>query len=247
MDVKEQKKPKITIVTICYNCNKTIEKTIKSVIRQTYDNVEYIIVDGQSTDGTMKIVHQYKDRISKIFSEKDKGISDAFNKGIKSAIGDMILFLNAGDYFMQSNVLDKVAEDWMKYKVDILFYEVKLGNIKMPSELYYRNEGKIWKDAMIPHQSAFVRKEIFSEVGNFNVFLKVRMDYDFFMRCICNNCSHKFIPKIIVNYDPIGVSFKESYLFEKEGLGIKLLYQKKISLREIVMMFRLWFQKYISK
>ena len=90
-------KPRITIITVCYNSEKYIEQAILSVINQTYDNLEYIIVDGGSQDSTMSIVNRYRDKISVIISEKDNGISDAFNKGIRRATGDIIGIVNSDD------------------------------------------------------------------------------------------------------------------------------------------------------
>ncbi len=108
--------PKITVVTVCFNAAKTLEKTIQSVINQTYNNIEYIIIDGASTDGTLDIIKKYEDRISYWKSEPDKGIYDAMNKGIKLATGDYIAFMNAGDKYYDNNV---VAD---------IFYNCSFGN-----------------------------------------------------------------------------------------------------------------------
>ena len=100
--------PKISVVTVCYNAVNDIEKTILSVINQTYPNIEYLIIDGGSTDGTMDIVNKYKDKIDVIVSEPDKGIYDAMNKGIDRATGDWINFMNAGDCFFEKETVNSV-------------------------------------------------------------------------------------------------------------------------------------------
>ena len=98
----------ISVVTVCYNAADTIEKTMLSVLNQTYHDIEYIIIDGGSTDGTVEIIRKYADRIAYWVSEPDKGIYDAMNKGIKVATGEWINFMNAGDEFVDANVLDKL-------------------------------------------------------------------------------------------------------------------------------------------
>ena len=103
------KKPKISIITVCYNSEAHIEEALLSVINQSYENKEYLVIDGGSKDGTLNIIEKYKDRIDYFVSEPDKGISDAFNKGIKAATGDIIGILNSDD-FMMPNALTKVAE-----------------------------------------------------------------------------------------------------------------------------------------
>ena len=103
-----KKFPKITIVTISYNIVTYIEKTILSVVNQTYPNIEYIVIDGGSTDGTLDVIKKYSDKITYWVSESDKGIYDAMNKGIDAATGDWINFMNAGDVFYHNNVIDEI-------------------------------------------------------------------------------------------------------------------------------------------
>lgn len=101
--------PKISIVTVSYNTSDCIEKTIQSVINQTYPNVEYLIIDGGSTDGTQQIIERYDDRIAYFVSEKDKGLYDGMNKGIAAATGDYLLFMNADDVFVNNEVVEKIV------------------------------------------------------------------------------------------------------------------------------------------
>lgn len=221
----------ITIITIVYNCESGIEKTIKSVLEQDYKSIEYIIIDGASTDSTMTVVNKYRDKINKVISEKDRGISDAFNKGVKEATGDIILFLNAGDVFCNNSILQCVAKDWQNNRPDILFYKVVVGEKRyIPPKEYGEDAKRIWNECQIPHQGAFIRKEVFEKVGLFNIFFKIRMDYDFFARCIKAECSYEYIPKTIVRYEIGGTSMMtdNAITYYREGVAIKLLYGFKI-------------------
>ena len=112
---------KISIITIVYNREKTIKDTINSVLNQTYKNIEYIIIDGKSTDSTLNIVNSYKDKISKIISEKDDGLYDALNKGINLATGDIIGFIHSDDFYIDNFVIEKVANEFKKNNPDTLF------------------------------------------------------------------------------------------------------------------------------
>ncbi|WP_140937097.1 glycosyltransferase family 2 protein [Sphingobacterium lumbrici] len=115
---------KISIITIVYNNVRDIEYTIRSVLGQTYKNIEYIIVDGESTDGTIEIIKQYEDQVSKIISEKDTGIYDAMNKGLQIATGDYVMFLNSGDELFDLNTIEQIVEKGDN--ADIIYGETKL-------------------------------------------------------------------------------------------------------------------------
>ena len=108
---------KISVITICLNEKNNIERTIKSVIGQTYNDFEYVIIDGGSTDGTLEIIDNYKDHIDKLISEKDKGIFDAQNKGVLNANGDYVIFLNSGDHFVNDTILEKVINKGLESDV----------------------------------------------------------------------------------------------------------------------------------
>ncbi len=119
------KHPKISIVTVCYNAERNIEKTILSVINQTYDNIEYIVIDGGSNDGTLSVINKYASKIDKVISEPDKGIYDAMNKGITLAKGDWINFMNAGDSYVDSCVL-KLVSDNINSNCDMIYGDIIL-------------------------------------------------------------------------------------------------------------------------
>lgn len=177
------KKPKITIVTIAYNCAGEIEDTIKSVIAQQYDNKEYIIIDGLSTDGTMEVVNIYKKYIDVIVSEPDKGRSDAFNKGIEKSTGDYIVMMNAGD-LLAEDALNKFAK---AYKPG---YDVIKGNtIRWNPETGFKSiERPVIKYPSIPfnflvcHQSTYISRAAYKKYGGYLVDMHIAMDFELMLR-----------------------------------------------------------------
>lgn len=227
----------VSIITITYNAGQFIERTIQSVLTQKYAHIEYIIIDGASQDDTLNIIEKYKGNIDVVISEKDRGISDAFNKGVRCAHGQLIMFLNAGDVIVNSGVVDKVVNDWRTSRSDVIFYKVKVGeNTLLPANSLSDDSEKIWRNCEIPHQGAFIKREIFDLVGGFNICLKTRMDYDFWARCMKNNCSYLYIPEIIVNYEVGGTSMQinNAELFYREGLAVKLMYQLPVGCMDII-------------
>jgi len=112
---------KVSIVTICKNAEDSIEGTIKSVISQTYKNIEYLIIDGKSTDMTVNIINQYQERLAYFISEEDNGVYEAMNKGILKSTGDIIFFLNSGDYFHENTIIEKVVKEFDS-DPDLMFF-----------------------------------------------------------------------------------------------------------------------------
>lgn len=225
----------ISIITICYNAQDCITKTIESVIKQNYNFAEYIIIDGASTDGTIDIINKYRDKINIVISEPDHGISDAFNKGIKHAQGELICFLNAGDVFIDSTVLSTVAADWIQKKPDILFYQMRVGKTGLTPPPKYKNDPVlIWNALEVPHQACFCRKELFDEIGAFNLCIKIRMDFDFFARCKKLKRSYEYIPQVITLYDDSGISANRNnrIVFAKEALYVRKLYGLPTTLKD---------------
>ncbi len=193
-------RPFISIITVCKNSESTIERTIKSVIDQDYDSYEYIIIDGKSEDGTLGIIERYKDSISVMVSETDGGISDAFNKGIQLAKGDVIGIINSDDGLMPG-ALKSIAANYDEesdvYRgITVLWEEESNTRVEeMPSmyiKLYGRNH--------ICHQSTFVKKDAYKRVGMFNTNYKYSMDYDMLLRLQRAGLKFKFVNKSLAFY-----------------------------------------------
>lgn len=177
---------KISIITVCFNCEGLIERTIKSVIDQMYPNIQYIIIDGGSTDNTLNVIEKYKNKIEVTLSEEDDGIYDAMNKGLEYATGDLIYFLNAGDYLCNNNVLQNVIERLnANSDSDIIYGDY----------IYYSDNGEqrcsgYRADILdlfckgICHQTVFAKKSTFMKCGKFNTNYKIYADFDWILRVI---------------------------------------------------------------
>ena len=174
---------KISIITVCYNSALTIEKTIQSVVSQDYANREYIVVDGLSSDNTMDIVGKYRDQIDVIISEKDQGISDAFNKGIRRATGDIIVMINADDILLPG-ALSKVAQVWTP-EIDVLATNVimkdaetgfecrEVPSTTFPLMPFFRH---------VAHQGAYISRECYQKYGLYDTNIRWPMDLELLMR-----------------------------------------------------------------
>lgn len=205
--------PKVSIITVCYNSTKTIEDTIQSVVNQTYDNIEYIIIDGLSTDNTLEIVNKYKDNISKIVSEKDNGLYDAINKGIGLATGEIIANLNSDDFYIDNNVIADAVAKMEEEKSDTLYadlYYVDAIDTNKITRNWVSGEykkGMFFKGWMPPHPTFFVRKSVYNNYGKFNLELKSAADYEIMLRFIHKHeCSISYLPRVIVRMRVGGVS-----------------------------------------
>jgi glycosyltransferase involved in cell wall biosynthesis len=191
---------KISIITVCYNSATTIEKTILSVTNQTYKNIEYIIVDGNSKDSTIEIIKRNEDKISKWISEPDKGLYEAMNKGIKMATGDIVGILNSDDTFNSNTVVEEIVDFHKRNNI-----EASVGNIIQHKEngkivrLYSSkkwNPEKLKIGFMPPHPSIFFKRELFEKYGNYFLGFKIGADYELITRFFLKN-------KIIWKYSGI--------------------------------------------
>jgi len=195
--------PKFSIVTIVKNSADSIAKTIESVIEQQHHDYEYIVIDGGSSDNTVEIIKRYDAFIDYWISEPDRGISDAFNKGIVLSRGEYIQLLNAGDTYCNPEVLGVVNK--FCHEAIVTGY-AKLEASKLPDE-YLQNLDPLRKRAMLSHQASFVRRDVYVDIGLYNLHFKVRMDYEFWLRALRKYDFH-FIEKLLVNFDA-GASMHE--------------------------------------
>lgn len=177
---------KITIITVCYNSAATIEKTIFSVVGQSYKNIEYIIVDGNSTDGTIEIIQNHQDKVSQWISEPDKGLYDAMNKGIAMATGDIIGILNSDDTFYSNTVLAEIAAFHIANSIDasvgtIMQHKNDGKVVRVYSSKYWAPE-KLKIGFMPPHPSIFFKRELFGKFGNYKLGFIIGSDYELITR-----------------------------------------------------------------
>lgn len=207
------KSPKISIITISFNSENTIKETIESVLSQDYKNIEYIIIDGNSTDKTKSIIGSYRGKISYFVSEKDNGIYDAMNKGIKSSTGDIIGILNSDDFYMNNSVISEVVDKITKCNSDTLYADLLYVNPEDTNIIkrYWKsgefNRVKFEKGWMLPHPTFFVKKEIYNKFGLYSDKLKSAADYEMILRLLYkNNVSTTYLNKITVKMRDGGYS-----------------------------------------
>ena len=182
---------KMSIITVCYNSSLTIEKTILSVKNQTYKNIEYIIIDGDSKDNTLEIIQKHEHTISKCVSETDKGLYDAMNKGIKLSTGDLIGILNSDDTFNSNTVIEEIINFHKQNDID-----ASVGNIiqhKEGGKIIRFYSSKLWNPEklkigfMPPHPSIFFKRELFNKLGYYYLGLKIGADYELIIRYFLKN------------------------------------------------------------
>ena len=184
-------------------------------MRQDYEEVEYIIIDGQSTDNTDKIIKSYCNRISKYLREKDSGIYDAMNKGIQHATGDIIGFLNSDDLYARDNILSKVIQIFKENNIDSCYGDLVYVDVKNKNKVI-----RYWKSScfkrrkfhfgwMPPHPTFFVKKKIYHKYGLFNTDFNIASDYELMLRFLFKNgISTHYIPDVLVKMRIGGVSNK---------------------------------------
>lgn len=191
---------KVSIITVVYNAVKTIEQTIQSVLNQTYPSIEYIIIDGGSTDGTVDIINKFRDKIDIFISEKDDGLYDAMNKGIKSASGEIIGILNSDDTYTE-NAISLVVDNFRNRPMDVLYGDAMLVDGISEIGLYDCSDiEQLWYRMAIPHPSTFVRKEIYDKYGVFDTQYLIAADYDLMLRLYCEGVRFGHIDELLTYF-----------------------------------------------
>lgn len=242
-------KPKISIITITFNSEKTVEETINSIVSQNYSNLEYIIIDGGSTDSTLEIVNKYRDKISKIISEKDEGISDAFNKGIRLATGDLIGIINSDDILLPDALL-RIAQEFELtidvYRGNTILWNDKLNtknreipSMRFPIPPFFLN---------VCHQSTFINKQAYLKYGNYKTDFKYLMDADLLTRFYRRNAVFKYINFDVAKYRTGGVTSQsitkkkhEMYKFIIDNGGSKIDFLKYYVLKFSIYHIKIFF------
>lgn len=225
METHQKINLKVSVITVCLNCSNTIERTCKSVISQTYSNLEWIVIDGNSEDDTLKILNRYKDNISILISEPDSGIYEAMNKGIRLSTGKYIVFLNAGDSFYGQHTLKTVSSF---FGPELLYGKTvkrSCDNDKLVSYPESLSEDYLL-NYTLPHQSSYYQKNVFLKYGLYDEFYKIAGDYEFYARLIKEEkFSFRYIEEPLSIFYLDGISndplFRDRLLLEQHTLRLK--------------------------
>lgn len=226
MAIFSKGKPVVTVITVCLNASEYIERAIISVLGQSYPLLEYVIIDGGSTDRTVDIINTYVGRIDYFTSGPDKGIYNAMNKGIKASKGDIIFFLNADDYFYDNSVLENAMREFISDTNLMILYGdvlVNYGNTTKVKSHSLANRKFLYFDT-ICHQAVFSRRELFERLGYFDESYEICADYDWLLNAIVRHrVRHSYMPFMVSVYRRYGVSS----IHDKRFLQEKELIQKK--------------------
>lgn len=204
---------KVSIITICYNAVGHIDETIRSVVMQDHRNIEHIVIDGGSTDGTQGKIERYREVIAHFSSEKDQGVYDAMNKGLRAATGEVIAFVNAGDMIAHRSCVSEMVKAFMESDAEAIY-----GDAYMVAPDDIRKVVRFWKGGeyrreafrtgwMPPHLGTYIRKSVYDRFGLFREDLKVSADYELMFRFMYKHRIRvKYIPKVLVRFRLGGIS-----------------------------------------
>lgn len=221
--------PKLSIITVCLNNKEGLEKTVSSVLEQTFTDYEYIIIDGGSNDGSPDVIKKNENKITFWISEKDNGIYHAMNKGIDAAKGEYSLFLNSGDILCNKDIIQSAFEN--SFSEDIIYCDMlyDYGNsgtkyCKQPVKLTFSH---LFSDFLF-HPSTFIKTDLFYKTGKYNEQFKIVSDYEFFLNAIVfHNATYRYLPLAISRYNNEGISSRpenfEAVMKERKEVHEKFL------------------------
>ena len=226
---------KVSIITIVWNNKETIRDAINTVLSQTYKNIEYIIIDGASTDGTFEIIQNYSDKVAKIVSESDKGIYDGLNKGISLATGDVIAFLHSDDVYANETVISNIVNCFDNGAQGVY------GDLVYTDKADVNKVFRYWKSCdfspsllskgwMPPHPTLFLRREVYQKYGAFDISFKIAGDYDFMLRILKDNIVVKYLPQVIYKMRVGGESNRSiKNILDKSKEDLRAMRKNKIN------------------
>ncbi len=216
--------PKVSIITVVYNGFESLRNTIISITNQTYPNIEYIIIDGGSGDGTIELIREYSDDIDFWVSEKDEGISDAMNKGLKMSSGEYVIYMNCGDYFLNSESLSEAMSEIRGYEILLCRLIYGANNIILRPRGF--NFWMNFKTGAL-HQAAIVHREVFNKIGDFDLQFKIALDYDFFLRAYLQKIRVKKTNIVLSYMDDLGISSRKDI----DSILFRLNEERKIHIK----------------
>lgn len=241
---------KLTIITISYNAAATIADTLRSVAAQTYPEVEHIVVDGNSDDGTQEIIARCNDRVARFISEPDNGIYDAMNKGLALSTGDVIGFLNADDIYINNTILSKVAGIMESEKLDALYGDVAFFRAENPERTVRRYRSKYFSPKRIAlgwmpaHPSLFMQRSVYQQFGSFDTRYRIAGDFELVARVFHGNTlRYRYLPEVIVRMRTGGIStggWRNTLLLNREVLHA--CQKNKIATNQVLLL-----SKYVGK
>jgi glycosyltransferase len=227
---------RVSIVTVCFNSERTIGAALASVARQNYANIEHLVVDGGSLDGTLKVVETQGQRVSRMLTGPDSGIYDAMNKGVAAASGDLIGFLNSDDMFAGPSAIASIVQAMESERADAAYGDIVYVSAADPGKSV-----RTWRSGefrrsrlqfgwMPPHPTFYARRSLVERVGGFDVRLRIAADYDFMLRCLWGQaCTAAYVPEVLVQMRTGGASNKSlRALFRKSREDLQVLRRNQV-------------------
>ncbi len=226
---------KISLITVCFNSSETIADTMQSVADQTYENLEHIVVDGASNDGTLDIVRRFPNRLTRVVSERDSGIYDAMNKGLSLATGDFVGFLNADDMLASRDAIARIAAA-AGSGIDVVYGDLSYVNKdSIDKVIRYWSSGafhikRLRYGWMPPHPTFYIRRSLANALGPFDLRFRIAADYDFMLRCLRrSDVRVAYLPGVLVHMRVGGASNKSmKALFRKSREDLMVLKKNRV-------------------